>query len=386
MQFDTHQSPILSTLSVSLPLRTSKTMATIERNDVALTVAEWAHAVRNNKEIRDEVKKTDRLNYLAVSDCTFANSASGITHLEYLHLRTVWYRYGSDRHLDDFAKLLRDNPQTGYKGFVSPRNHERAQQLVLHKSPYLRKYLEEFKKREWDEDYLHASPDCGFFTATRYWQTLVTTHTKGSGTAGSKIFKPQAQEETEETRGRPTTPAGQQASGGPSTMATPTRQILSASRSPPKFETPAATSHPAARGGTENSPSADEAYVNNALIALAQAITQEFQGPGVRVLSGLHWVPPRLALHLTVPVVKTEKGKKIFKNKRLLEARLDGYLCHGKDDKSLDRPIAICEAKSGVRRSVKVATERQEAAEMAAWICHRPFDGLLQCSASGKKR
>lgn len=121
--------------------------------------------------------------------------------------------------------------------------------------------------------------------------------------------------------------------------------------------------------------------MNVALLLLLQAVTQEFH----KNLSELHWVPPRMALHLTVPVFI--KAEETFKDKFLLEARVDGYLCDGKDDAGLGRPMAICEAKSAVRRSIQMSTERQEAAEMAAWFCHRPVDvGILQRSASGKKR
>ena len=143
-------------------------MATVERNELALTVARWAHAVRNNKDIRDEVKKPGGLNKLAVSDCTFDNSGSDITHTEYLHLRTVWYRYTSGSHVGDFAKLLKDNNKTGYKGFISHRNDKLAGELVAKMSSYLKKYLEECRKGSQHASYLHPSPDCGYFAMVRY--------------------------------------------------------------------------------------------------------------------------------------------------------------------------------------------------------------------------
>ena len=349
-------------------------MAALRRHDVAHTIAGWARAVRDSEDIRKEVKEPGGLNKLAVSDCDFDNSGSNITHTEYLHLRTIWYRYTSKGHIEDFAKLFRNNDKTGYKGFVSPESDERAQNLVARMSPYLKKYLEECRKPPSDADSLHPSPDCGYFAMVRYWQVLVTTHTKDIARVKPNIIKRQVKEET---RGRPTTPAGQQQpSGGPSSVATPPRQAKSGSRSPPKFETPAATSHLPARGSAENRPSADETYVNFALLLLLQAVAQEFH----KDLSELTWVPPRMALHLEVPV--WNRARQVFEEKRLLEAQVDGYLCDA-DGTGLYRPLAICEAKSAVRLSVQIPTERQEAAEMAAWICHRPSnEGLLQSSAT----
>jgi hypothetical protein len=338
---------------------------------VALTVAEWASAVRQNPEIRNDVKMPGRLRELAVSDCHFDNSASGITHNEYLHLRAVWYRYRGE-HIDVFAKFLKNDDKTGYRGFISPASDERARRLMAHTSSYLKKYLEECHKKAGHVNYLHPSPDCGYFAMVRYWQVMATTHTKDIGTGTVKIIKPQAGA----TRGRPTTPPSQQTSN------TAPGKISPDPHSPPKFETPPAKSYQPARGTAGNNPSADEAYVNTALLLLLQAVTHEFHDN----LSGsLHWVPPRMAMHLSVPVLNRTTKK--FEDELLLEARVDGYLCDGENDAGLGRPMAICEAKSGVRSSSQVPTERQEAAEMAAWICDSaPDEGLLQRSASGRRR
>ncbi|KAH6838564.1 hypothetical protein B0I37DRAFT_358313 [Chaetomium sp. MPI-CAGE-AT-0009] len=346
-------------------------MTTGERHDVAFTVSDWADNVRDNHEIPAAVRSPGRLNDLAVSGCNFSNSGSGITHTEYLHLRTVWYRYNSDTHIEDFGKLLKNDDETGYKGFVSPKNDRLSRKLTPEKlSPSLEKYLALCK----DRVTLNPPLECGYFAMVRYWQVMATTHTKG-GTGALKIAKRGV---LEEARGRPTTPAGQQAAGDPST---PPHQIKSSSGSPPNIDTPAATSHPLARGGASNPPSADEAYVNVALLLLLQAVTMEFRYG----LPELHWAAARLALHLAVPVFKS--AEHIFRKESLLEARVDGYLCDGNGDAGLKRPMAICEAKAATRSSIQVSTERQEAAEMAAWICDRPLnEGLLQKSASGKKR
>lgn len=265
--------------------------------------------------------------------------------------------------------------------FVSPHNDQLARELVSksNRSSYLTAYLNEGLRDVGAPSYLHPLPECGYFSMVRYWQVMATTHTKGSGTDGPKTDKSQA--EKEDARGRPTTPVEQQGSGGPSTVATPPRQILPPSNTPSDFRTPAAVSHPAAKGGADNPPSADESYVNVALLLLLQTISQGFH----KHFSDLHWVPPRLALHLKVPVFNP--ATHTVDNKLLLEARVDGYLCRGKAGPSWEKPMAICEAKSGTRRSIQISTERQEAAEMAAWICSHPLnEGLLQNSNSGKKR
>lgn len=367
-------------------------MSTFDRHEVALNVARWAKDIQRNDDTRAELKDPSRIRELAVSDGKFVKSSSGLTHSEYLHLRTVWYRYQADSHISDFAKLLKNDDKTGYKGFVSPENNDRAAVLVTRPkiSPYLEKYLAEireakarraeasFSKEKERPRLLHPSPECGYFAMARYWQIMATTHTKQLGPGRSKIVKHGV---VEEARGRSTTPDGQHGLGKPSNATTPPRQITSNSGSPSKLETPAATSHPTAKGGVKNPPSADEAYVNVALLLLLQAVSQHYKDG----LPELHWVPPRMALRCAVPIF--DSAEQIFKRKLLFEAQVDGYLCDATDDGGLGRPMAICEAKSGTRSSVLTGTERQEAGEMAAWICSRPGgEGLLQSSNSGKKR
>jgi hypothetical protein len=363
------------------PYSSFNSMAGAERHNVALTVQEWATAVRENPNIRAEVKKPGKLHELAVSDCTFDNSASGITHTEYLHLRTVWYHY-TKNHIDNFAKLLKNDNKTGYRGFISPEADDLATRLMEHKSDQLRAYLKEYDKKKQDSGYLHPSPSCGYFAMVRYWQVMTTTHTKNGRAGSSKIFKPQLGSSAVTAQAsapvRPKTPPGQQV------LSTPARHVAPTSASPPKYETPATKSHPAARGTASNRPSADEAYVNTALLLLLQAVTQDFH----KELGSLHWVPPRMALYLKAPALNPNTQQ--FEEKVLLEARVDGYLCSVRDgglSDGLERLMAICEAKSSVRGAHQVATERQEAAEMAAWIRDRPGnEGLPQSSASGKKR
>ncbi|AEO59870.1 hypothetical protein MYCTH_2068188 [Thermothelomyces thermophilus ATCC 42464] len=352
-------------------------MATAKRHDVAKTINEWASAVREDEDIRDEVKRHGRLTQLAVSDCLFDKSGSDITHTEYLHLRTIWYRYNGT-HIESFTRLFRDDKETGYKGFISHTADEWASRLMSQKLAPLDQYLHEFQRRQGDPEYLHPSPASGYFAMVRYWQVMAITHTKGDNEGRSKIFKPRIGSGplVGTSSARPVTPPQQQEPQGADLPSQP-----STSGIPPISATPAARSYPAARGTAENRPSADEAYVNTALLLLLQAVTQLFH----KNFEPLHWVPPRMALHLKVPTANQETRK--YDESVLLEARVDGYLCNGALEGGLSRPLAICEAKSAVRSSIQVPTERQEAAEMAAWICNsQSHVGLLQASASGRKR
>ncbi|KAL2176745.1 uncharacterized protein P884DRAFT_270565 [Thermothelomyces heterothallicus CBS 202.75] len=349
----------------------------LRRLSALRSASSWKVEFREDEDIRDEVKRHGRLTQLAVSDCLFDKSGSDITHTEYLHLRTIWYRYNGT-HIESFTRLFRDDKETGYKGFISHTADEWASRLMSQKLAPLDQYLHEFQRRQGDPEYLHPSPASGYFAMVRYWQVMAITHTKGDNEGRSKIFKPRIGSGplVGTSSARPVTPPQQQEPQGADLPSQP-----STSGIPPISATPAARSYPAARGTAENRPSADEAYVNTALLLLLQAVTQLFH----KNFEPLHWVPPRMALHLKVPTANQDTKR--YDESVLLEARMDGYLCNGALEGGLSRPLAICEAKSAVKSSIQVPTERQEAAEMAAWICNsQSHVGLLQASASGRKR
>lgn len=92
-------------------------------------------------------------------------------------------------------------------------------------------------------------------------------------------------------------------------------------------------------------PTKDEQIVNLALVLLLKAVTVHFVGRA-------NWSIQRMAFHVA------DKGDKKF------QARVDGVLLHRYDN----RVVAILEVKPFVRGKKEAAIQRQEAAQMAAWI------------------
>ena len=89
----------------------------------------------------------------------------------------------------------------------------------------------------------------------------------------------------------------------------------------------------------------DEQIVNLALVLFLKAVTVHFVGSA-------NWSIQRMAFHVA------DKEDKKF------QARVDGVLLYRYDD----RVVAILEVKPFVRGKKEAAIQRQEAAQMAAWI------------------
>ncbi|KAK4139682.1 uncharacterized protein C8A04DRAFT_15636, partial [Dichotomopilus funicola] len=302
------------------------------------TIKEWVSAVQKDPSIPEAAHS------LALSDCEKLESGSNIGHTGYLRLRTVWYCYNTGPRM--LATLITGNERTEYQGYVHPALHSEAERLVKQASSGMHSrlgyYLDEMHRSSGDARYLYPETECGFFSAVRYWQAMTATHVKTDRSVVSKISISPGSASNNQT-------------------------VVT----PPRNDT---------HRNAQNSASVDETYVNTALLLLLQGVCQEFKQP----LRPLHWVPPRMALHVKVP---GSAGKK----KELLEARVDGYLCglvEVPGTKSrFTNPKAICEAKAAVRKSHRTEIERQESAEMAAWISSdRGAGELLQTSASGRRR
>jgi hypothetical protein len=92
-------------------------------------------------------------------------------------------------------------------------------------------------------------------------------------------------------------------------------------------------------------PTKDEQIVNLALVLFLKAVTVHF-------VDHAHWSIQRTAFHVT------NQGDKKF------QARVDGVLLRHYDN----RVVAILEVKPFVRGKKEAAIQRQEAAQMAAWI------------------
>jgi hypothetical protein len=346
---------------------------TATRHKVAKNIMQWAKDVREDADIDQKFRKLGAESQLRVGDAEY-NPGSGVSHTEFLHLRAVWYHYP---HLREFDELFQDDPDTGYKGYVTPHNRELASRICdKTRPPQWDKYFEAIAR---ERDVLESMPECGYFSMVRYWQSLVYTHTNNKhevteeeAQRASKIVKPTLDPmESMASSFKNKLVVSKAAGKQPAAPGTP----------PPKRPafrmpegTPQVQSYQPARGNAANRPSADETYVNVALLLFLQAITKELPGP----FRLLHWAAPRIPLKLTGSDKKT-----------LMEARVDGYLCRSDEMARFDNvPLAICEAKPFVRSAGETSTQRQEAAEMACWICQDRGEkqATLQSSASGKKR
>jgi hypothetical protein len=336
----------------------------IQRHPVAKNIIQWAKDVREDPEIHQRFKTPGTESQLRVGDATY-NPGSGVSHTEFLHLRAVWYQYPEQEHFD---ALFDDDASVGYKGYVHPRNRELASRICdKTRPPQWNEYFESIEKKK---GVMQPVPDAGYFAMVRYWQELVSTHTKDV---------PKVTPEQEARSSKITKPAVMELSGTFSNLrigGQPATPVKPGQSSKMPEGTPRVASYKPAKGNDANQPSADETYVNTALLLFLQAITKDLPGQ----FRFLHWAAPRIPLKLKDP-----------NRNVLMEARIDGYLCRTETGSLNDVPLAICETKPFARSAGETQTQRQEAAEMACWIYqesaqNRANSGLLQSSASGKKR
>ncbi|KAL2131197.1 hypothetical protein VTI74DRAFT_5423 [Chaetomium olivicolor] len=326
--------------------------------ELALNVMQWVDRVRNNRAIK-----------LRICDATY-NPGSGVTHNEYLQLRAVWYHYPQLQHFD---ALFQDDDAAGYKGYVRKANREQGRLIC-----------DQTRPPEWNE-YFRAiashttvsapGPASSRFSFVRYWQELVTTHTKNDKKVPDdevdkmgKVVKP-----ARDSVGALAESLNDLAVSSKSQGKLPVTPVKKSTAMVPEFGTPQVQSFQPGKGGATNKVSSDETYANNALLLLLQAVSLDLPAH----FRFLHWAATRIPLRLR------DKNKQ-----ELMEARVDGYLCRTDATGQFNEvPLAICETKPFVRSAGLKPTQRQEAAEMACWISQGEGDeGLLQMSASGKKR
>lgn len=341
-------------------------------------VQEWLDDIQSDNNISQAVKSGREPLHVAHTDY---QSGSGLRRTEYLHLRSFWVFHPDS--LNDFDKMMRDDPKTKYTGYVSPANHERAARICDNPTQALKRYYQEVAA---NGDGLAPDPQCGLWAFVRLWQALAVWHTKSSSSAtsgddgeASKIVK-----------------HGYAYNPSVNTLAN-TYQNMALSTPPPKAKradpihgTPAAIGYEMASTPRANPQSVDEMYANVSLLLLLQATISE----SIIELGSLIWVPPRLSLKLLAlpaPSIKSTSGVRPAA-KELLEAQVDGYLCRrSATNEFVPVPLAICETKPFVRSRKRPQVFRQETAEMAAWIASHGgqsngSDGLLQSSTSGRMR
>lgn len=461
-----------------------------EEGFVACSPVEWAQMVLHALNIADkDPQKNEKLWEYGIKEHVFS-SGSDLTKEDYLRLRVLWYTWPEQ---SSFRNYMRDNPalideeqnSTPYTGYINPNNDEIAEAIYTAIRPEIGGYLSDIE-RVGREDATRPSSQCGIFWMTRYWQGLLAAKLK-------EVYD--EDDKKRHFRGKVRkSEAGLPQPAGPSRPPqTPTKQKQT--RQPHEgFGTPAVDRAGASAGGLQNPATADETYVNTALLLMLQTITrlmtdleekhrirsnpsnrspstvnsqpgsrtgsrereraspagsqvgsrsgnvdqasrETSSRPGsqqssrahsstniksrddkrerspdpiavalsqVRGLRHLDWLADRLALNLMdrspAPASRPSKPSTA---KKLMEARVDGYLCRrdfvqssGDDAKFYARfnkyPLAILEAKPFTRMSALSAIRWQESAEIASWVSglDDAYEnaGLLRSSTSGRKR
>ncbi|KAG6364172.1 hypothetical protein INS49_005770 [Diaporthe citri] len=376
-----------------------------DKTSPPISLESWLEQVDEDPDIPLEFKNGAQAQ-LKLSSTSFS-SGSGLNSTESLHLRVIWSRYLRIEHL---RNLMRDDPKTGYTGYVSAENHVTASLIFNAKRSLWQSYFKELgiRKAEMEKSFGTQAADvshglavpsqplapprqCGNFLLVLYWQLLSLATDKRTPTDDelrrtSSISKPGPQPDHEPTA--LLTPSAF------NRLVTPHKTILHGQTEQgtptPGFQnTPQASSYHPARGGKFNEPATDEYYVNTALLELLHSIKLDVGTD----FSSLDWLAKRLPLKLreVVPTKNPETGEIDVLMRELMEARLDGYLCRRSSpfEKGLNtEPLAILEAKPHTRLSALASIRRQEGAEMACWISQagNSKTGLLQSSTSGRNR
>jgi hypothetical protein len=309
----------------------------VNLSEIPATAAEW------HKQIAHE-----KLEDTSVFAMETYDSGSKISHDQFLLLRVLWLK--KDQNV--FSRTV--------QSWIPQHEYEKAKRL-LKATKYLDRYLESFKQTA-TELSGNPLPDLGTFSLVRDSQCEVERIDDGDSSESSK-FSPIAHR----TRGRAAFMDRLQA------PSTPTPTVLNSLqtdpyRTPEKFkdtdqitelDTPfgpkssAATKSdfltPWSAVGPEAAawlpPTRDEQIVNSALVLFLKAVTVHFVGDA-------NWSVQRKAFHVA------DKGEKMF------EARVDGVLLRRCDQQIM----AILEVKPFIRGKKEAAIQRQEAAQMAAWI------------------
>jgi hypothetical protein len=465
----------------SQPRNTATAKAKVDEGLVACSPNEWAQMVLQSQSIPNkDPQKNNKIWDFGMREHVFS-SGSDLTKEDYLRLRVLWYTWTD---IGSFRSYMRDNPallndeqqSTPYTGYISPENDEIANAIYTAIKPKLDGYLYDIR-RVGKGDATRPSADCGMFYMTRYWQGLVSIILK-------EVYDENDKKRHFRGKVRKSEAGLPQAPGPSRPPQTPTKQKQP--RQPQEgFGTPALDEARASAGGLQNPATADETYVNTALLLLLQTVTrlmadldenhrtpsmsssrsnstvnsrpasrtasqdrtslsgsQADSRPGsvdritrqldrrpssqpstrassststksreenkgdspdplaialsqARGLRYLDWLADRLPLSLV------DRSSKATSAKKLMEARVDGYLCRrdfvqdSNNDKGFHPrfnkyPLSILEAKPFTRLSALSAIRWQESAEIASWVSglDDAYEGvgLLQSSTSGRKR
>lgn len=370
-----------------------------------VSLSEWKQQVKDDPSIHGAEGR------LKVTSTAF-KSGSEISATEYLHLNIIWHNY---LRIEALGHLMRDDPEVSYTGYVSPENMEKANTVFNAARQKWQNYFDELNGRKAEEKALKAvtltqlpkqhdterlytqvmpSMEGGdHFWWPLYFQLLAMTATNQNKPTAEEIERTSAI--TKPGPGssvasllysvnQPISPRPRNLRG----RSTPHREV------PQNTNTPQTTSFLPGTGGKQNRPAADECYTNNALVVFLQAINTAVSTSESK-FSGLHWLGGRIGFKLfesadstDASETKNEEGPMM---KKLMEARVDGYLCQMSSHESElnTDALAILEVKPFTLKSALSSIRRQEGAEMACWISEeegRTTTVLLQPSTSGRKR
>lgn len=242
----------------------------VEEGNVACSPAQWAQMVLVSQSIAvKDPQKNTKLWDFGIKNHPFS-SGSDLTKEDYLRLRVLWYTWPNSwsfrSYMRDNPALLNDNQQsTPYTGYITPENDEIADAIYNAIKPTLQGYLRDIK-RVGRGDATRPSADCGMFYMARYWQGLVSLKLK-------EVYDENEKRKHFRGKVRKSEIPISLAAGPSRPPQTPTKQTQP--RQPQEgFGTPALQASRASAGGLQNPATADETYVNTALLLLLQTVTR----------------------------------------------------------------------------------------------------------------
>jgi len=297
----------------------------------------------------DWEKEAKKLGVLStdIHRLTKVTSASSIELEQFFVLRVLW-------RVHEVLPKLENNILDFHRGHDQDARGSHDGSSVLDRvRGYLNGYkswLDYLENLESGDPSLRGVKDIGIFTLVQYYQSRVMTAKDANSENSTPKFEPISR------RTRSGLPSLERRSPleTPSRIRQHTHEIdfdleLEDSDADESFQT---LEHVTPASITLSIPAKDEQIVNTALVIFLNAITvlhPSFSKPS----SNVEWTMKRIQITF---------GKWV--------ARTDGYLRCG------DRIKAILEVKPFVRRKDTDGIQKQESAQMAAWVRQNPNDGI----------
>lgn len=369
-----------------------------QKTSPPVSLHSWLEQVNQDSDTPSEFKNGAQ--YQLQLSSVPLSSGSELEPSESLRLRFIWSKYRKIEHL---SHLMVDDAPTEYTGYISAENYDKATRIFNDKRPLWQSYFQELSIRKaeqqkpFGEGAVPSAPlgpprEGKTFMLVHYWQLLSMTRDIDEVPGPEELRRQSSiSKPGNESRSESTAPGTPPSFNRPITPdeSMPDHRMDQDTPMAGIHSTPQATSYYPAIGGALNQPATDESYVNTALLELLNAIKLD-----VGVDFGcLDWLAKRLPLKLMDKIDTWNPETAVIEThmKKLMEARLDGYLCRrfSPFEKKLNvEPLAILEAKPYTRSSALASIRRQEGAEMACWISQagNSKTGLLRESTSGRKR